>query len=111
MTSREVHVAAVARGDGDAKAGAGATVSEEETPAAPQRAARQKYVAAWLMAADGHTYERRAITEWFAHHDTSPNTNLALEHKHLAPALLARQHVQRWMDECRAAGVDPDSLN
>ena len=48
MTSREVHVAAVARGDGDAKAGAGATVSEEETPAAPQRAAREKYVAAWL---------------------------------------------------------------
>ena len=48
MTSREVHVAAVARGDGDAKAGAGATVSEEETPAAPQRAAREKYVASWL---------------------------------------------------------------
>ena len=48
MTSREVHVAAVARGDGDAKAGAGATISEEETPAAPQRAAREKYVAAWL---------------------------------------------------------------
>ena len=48
MTSREAHVAAVARGDGDAKAGAGATVSEEETPAAPQRAAREKYVAAWL---------------------------------------------------------------
>ena len=57
MTSREVHVAAVARGDGDAKAGAGATVSEEETPAAPQRAAREK------------------------------------------------------RDECRADGVDPDSLN
>ena len=36
MTSREAHVAAVARGDDDAKAGADATVSEEETPAAPQ---------------------------------------------------------------------------
>ena len=48
MTSREAHVAAVARDDGDAKADAGATVSEEETPAAPQRAAREKYVAAWL---------------------------------------------------------------
>ena len=48
MTSREVHVAAVARGDGDAKAGTDATVSEEETPAAPQRAAREKYVASWL---------------------------------------------------------------
>ena len=46
MTSREVHVAAVARGDDDAKAGAEATVSGEETPAAPQRAAREKYVAA-----------------------------------------------------------------
>ena len=50
MTSREVHVAAVARGDDDAKAGAEATVSGEETPAAPQRAAREKYVAAWLKA-------------------------------------------------------------
>ena len=57
MTSREAHVAADARGDGDAKAGAGATVSGEETPAAPQRAAREK------------------------------------------------------RDECRADGVDPDSLN
>ena len=50
MTSREAHVAADARCDGDAKAGADATVSEEETPAAPQRAARENYVAAWLKA-------------------------------------------------------------
>ena len=59
MTSREAHVAAVARGDGDAKAGADTTVSEEETLAAPQRAAREKYVAAWLKAcATGDAAER-----------------------------------------------------
>jgi len=62
MTSREVHVAAVARGDGDAEAGADAMVSEEETPAAPQRAARENYVAAWLKAcATGDVDERDGL--------------------------------------------------
>ena len=64
-----------------------------------------------VMAADGHTYERRAITEWLAHHTTSPITNLALDHTNLMPNHLARSLVQRFLDECRAAGVDPDSLN
>ena len=63
------------------------------------------------MAADGHTYERLAITEWLTHHDTSPITNLALDHTNLTPNHLARAHAQRFLDECRAAGVDPDSLN
>ena len=59
-----------------------------------------------VMAADGHTYERRAITEWFAHHDTSPITNLALDNKHLIlPNHLARAHAQRFRDECRAECV------
>ena len=56
-------------------------------------------------------YERRAITEWFAHHDTSPITNLALDNTNLIPNHLARAHAQRFRDECRAEGVDPDSLN
>ena len=65
-----------------------------------------------VIAADGHTYERRAITEWFAHHDTSPNTNLVLDNKHwILPNHNVRALAQRFRDECRAAGVDPDSLN
>ncbi|KAK9816505.1 hypothetical protein WJX72_001230 [[Myrmecia] bisecta] len=28
-----------------------------------------------VVAADGHTYERSAIAEWFSRHDTSPMTN------------------------------------
>ena len=64
-----------------------------------------------VMAADGHTYERRAITDWFAHHDTSPITNLALDNTNLIPNHLARSLAQRFRDECRAEGVDPDSLN
>jgi uncharacterized protein YegL len=36
-----------------------------------------------VMAADGHSYENRAIQEWLKNHDTSPVTNLPLSHKHL----------------------------
>ena len=64
-----------------------------------------------VMAADGHTYERRAITEWFTRNDTSPITNAVLDHTNLTPNHLARALAQRFRDECRAAGVDPDSLN
>ena len=64
-----------------------------------------------VIAADGHTYERRAITEWFTRNDTSPITNAVLDHTNLTPNHLARALAQRFRDECRAAGVDPDSLN
>ena len=64
-----------------------------------------------VVASDGHTYERRAITEWFARSATSPITNLAVDHTHLTPNHNARAQVQRWVGACRAAGVDPDSLN
>lgn len=44
-----------------------------------------------VVAADGRTYERAAITDWLSSHDTSPLTNLPLEHKDLRTndALLA----------------------
>ncbi len=44
-----------------------------------------------VVAADGRTYERTAIEDWLSSHDTSPLTNLPLEHKGLRTndALLA----------------------
>jgi len=36
-----------------------------------------------VKAADGDTYEREAIEEWFQAHDTSPRTKQKLEHKKL----------------------------
>lgn len=36
-----------------------------------------------VIAADGHSYERSAISSWLASRDTSPATNLPLAHRHL----------------------------
>jgi hypothetical protein len=38
-----------------------------------------------VMAADGHTYERRGIAEWLANSTTSPVTNAMLRNQVLAP--------------------------
>ncbi|KAK9821981.1 hypothetical protein WJX81_001302 [Elliptochloris bilobata] len=38
-----------------------------------------------VMAADGHTYERRSIESWLESHDTSPLTNAKLDHLYLTP--------------------------
>ena len=37
------------------------------------------------LAADQHSYERKAIEEWLADHDTSPVTGDPLPHKTLIP--------------------------
>ena len=36
-----------------------------------------------VIAADGHSYERTAITKWLKDHGTSPSTNLPLVHRRL----------------------------
>ncbi|KAF0694517.1 Aste57867_14599 [Aphanomyces stellatus] len=36
-----------------------------------------------VVAADGHSYERSAISQWLKHHNTSPITNVALASKAL----------------------------
>ena len=43
-----------------------------------------------VVAADGHTYEKKHITEWLQKSDTSPMTNERMEHKHLIPNLALR---------------------
>ena len=38
-----------------------------------------------VIAADGHTYEKAAITEWLQEHQTSPVTGETLLHRHPCP--------------------------
>ncbi|XP_041028667.1 U-box domain-containing protein 33-like isoform X2 [Juglans microcarpa x Juglans regia] len=49
------------------------------------------------VAADGFTYEAKSLKEWFDRgHDTSPMTNLRLEHYHLVPNHALRSAIQEW---------------
>lgn len=48
-----------------------------------------------VMTVDGHTYERKAISEWLETHDTSPLTGEALPQKWLVPNLLIRTQIER----------------
>lgn len=49
-----------------------------------------------VFAADGYTYERMAIASWMQGHNTSPMTNLTLEHKYLTPNLALRSAIKEW---------------
>ena len=48
-----------------------------------------------VIAADGISYERKEITQWLASNNTSPKTNLALEHKNVIPNLALKQQIER----------------
>jgi ankyrin repeat protein len=52
-----------------------------------------------VCTADGHTYERQAITEWLSKHNTSPRTNLLLEHKKLTPNHLVKSIVEDFLEK------------
>jgi len=52
-----------------------------------------------VTTADGHSYERAAIEMWLRTHDTSPQTNMALEHTNLVPAIALRQAIEQWCEE------------
>jgi hypothetical protein len=43
-----------------------------------------------VVAADGFTYERSAIENWFQTHDHSPMTNEKLAHKNLNSNILIK---------------------
>lgn len=47
-----------------------------------------------VIAADGFTYERRAIEDWLSRKGTSPMTNLPLAHLVLTPNLAIRKAVE-----------------
>lgn len=50
-----------------------------------------------VVAADGITYERKAITNWLATHDTSPMTNVVLSNKELHPNSLVKTLIEELM--------------
>ena len=52
------------------------------------------------LAADGHSYERRAIERWFAAHGTSPLTNERLDSTEVRPNHALRNAIVRFWDEC-----------
>lgn len=47
-----------------------------------------------VIAADGFTYERRAIKGWLSRKETSPMTNAPLAHLDLVPNLAILKAVQ-----------------
>jgi hypothetical protein len=46
-----------------------------------------------VVYADGHSYDRAAIEEWFRLHNTSPLTNQPLQSKHLIPNHTLRKTI------------------
>lgn len=52
------------------------------------------------IAADGFTYEAEAIRSWLdGGHDTSPMTNMRLEHNELIPNRVLRSAIQEWLQK------------
>lgn len=56
-----------------------------------------------VMAADGHSYERTAIMEWLAQHNTSPLTNEELEHLQLIPNRTLKKAIQSFVEQHKTA--------
>jgi DNA-binding beta-propeller fold protein YncE len=52
-----------------------------------------------VVAADGHTYNRADIENWFKEHDTSPHTNETLESKALFPNIDKRRQINAWREQ------------
>ena len=55
-----------------------------------------------VSAADGHTYERRAIEDWLVGHSTSPMTGAKLEVKMLFPNHTVRSFIRTWQEVQRS---------
>ncbi|XP_059316097.1 U-box domain-containing protein 35-like [Lycium ferocissimum] len=49
------------------------------------------------VAADGYTYDRKAIESWLVDNDNSPVTNLPLPHKQLLPNYSLLSAIKEWM--------------
>ncbi|XP_057453645.1 U-box domain-containing protein 35 isoform X2 [Lotus japonicus] len=48
------------------------------------------------VAADGYTYDRKAIEKWLQENDNSPMTNMALPHKNLIPNYALVSAILEW---------------
>ena len=51
-----------------------------------------------VMAADGHSYERKQIERWLATKSTSPMTGEALQHTHTFPNHALRGRIREWRE-------------
>ena len=56
-----------------------------------------------VIAADGHTYDRAAITEWLERKPTSPKTGETLPTTAVFPNHLLRRMIREWQDLQRAS--------
>ena len=66
------------------------------------RAAEDAAFAGPVIAADGHTYERACVEEWFATGKrTSPTTNEPLEHLHLINSHAMKSMISEFLQESR----------
>ena len=82
-------MAALSSGSGSAgQQGAAAVVSSFVCPIT------QAVMEDPVMTADGHTYERAAIEQWLASHNTSPLTGLPLSTHELVPNEQLARHIQ-----------------
>lgn len=63
-----------------------------------------------VFTADGHTYERSAIEEWFKNKATSPKTGLRLDSKALLPNLTLKIQIKEWVDDQLKGRADQQSL-
>ena len=63
-----------------------------------------------VIAADGFTYERAAITDWLEHKDTSPITGAALANTTLTPNRAVKKIAEWFMLTCEEAGADAEEL-
>ena len=52
-----------------------------------------------VVAADGHTYNREDIENWFKEHNTSPHTNEEFEDKILRPNISMRRQINAWREQ------------
>jgi hypothetical protein len=61
-----------------------------------------------VVAADGHTYERKAIARWLKSSDKSPLTGSVLTHKNLVSNYMLLSSLQEIASEKPAAKVFSD---
>lgn len=55
-----------------------------------------------VVAADGHTYERACIEQWFSTgNTTSPYTNEPLANTHVNPNHFAKSMISSFLEEAR----------
>ena len=54
-----------------------------------------------VIIANGHSYEREAIQEWLADHNTCPKTNLVLEHKELISNKTLKAAIHEMLESCK----------